>query len=192
MMLVQLKYLQKIKNRVQYIAGSLLLFISETFSFEMIILAYIISSIVPVQYIFSHDLNFVLCSLPMRASPTDGGELFLECDYTVLQLVLANENTSFLLELRELCQVSCTLLWLNTAIYFTIWPIQMIDKRCISAELSTKKQWNNCWIGMQVFSEILQRNAEQNQGNLLYVPQNVHHCKLRGPANSCMNRNWKK
>lgn len=79
----------------------------------------------------------------MRASPADGGELFLECDYTVLQFVLANENTSFLLELRELCQVSCTLLWLNAAIYFTIWPIQMIDKRCISAELSTKKQWNN-------------------------------------------------
>lgn len=78
-----------------------------------------------------------------ESQPSRWWWVFLECDYTVLQFVLANENTSFLLELRELCQVSCTLLWLNTAIYFTIWPIQMIDKRCISAELSTKKQWNN-------------------------------------------------
>ena len=107
-------------------------------------------------------LSFILCSLPVRASPTDGGALFLECERTELQLVSANENTSCLLELRELCQVPCTLLWLNTTIYFTIWQIQMIDKRCLSAEFSTKKRWNNHWIGMQLFSEILQRNAEQN------------------------------
>ena len=45
----------------------------------------------------------------MRASPTDGGASFLECEYTVLQLVSANENTLASLVAQRLKRLSPTL-----------------------------------------------------------------------------------
>ena len=45
----------------------------------------------------------------MRASPTDGGASFLECEYTVLRLVSANENTLASLVAQRLKRLSPTL-----------------------------------------------------------------------------------